>query len=90
MRTVRTGRRPECLALYGDPLMRRFFRTFRRELFRAFAPFRTVDDYGTDARAYSFQAAAEWLPYCSRFALVQSRITGRVLARRIGPNIAQA
>lgn len=70
--------------------MRRTFRTFRREIFRAFAPFRIVDDYGTDARAYSFAAAIEWLPACSPFALVQNRITGRVIARRFGPNVAQA
>ena len=63
--------------------MRQHFRALARTVARAFAPFRVSDDFGTDQRAYSLTAAAEWLPYCGRVAILENRFTGRVLCVRV-------
>lgn len=63
--------------------MRQAFRTLARATARAFAPFQVIDDFGTDQRTYTAQAAAAWLPYCGRVAVVHNRFTGRVLRVRV-------
>lgn len=57
-------------------------KTLARRAFRALAPFQCVDSFGTDQRAFTVQAAAEWLPYCAPVAAVRNRYTGQILAFR--------
>lgn len=57
-------------------------KTLARRAARALAPFQCVDSFGTDQRAFTFNAAAEWLPYCAPVAAIVNRYTGRIVAVR--------